>query len=138
MSRQMKFRIWDVQALRYLEEAVMWSVAKVPDELLPGQPPFVPFFTLALHSPDSKYAVEQWTGISDKDGTEVYEGDILSIPNDRNHCVRYSAVLARWQLAVTTTMDIDGLNSGAETLWAFYDTGTVIGNVHQNPELLFS
>lgn len=66
---------------------------------------------------------QQFTGLVDRDGIEIYEGDILSAPlNDL--CV------IEW--------DTDEYRFGVidEPYWYFDDQCKVIGNIYENPELV--
>lgn len=72
--------------------------------------------------------VGQYTGLTDKNGVKIFEGDILSIENQNPfkpsiEIVEFSKV--RWTAGV---MDLDEILNG----WLC----TIIGNIHENPELL--
>lgn len=73
--------------------------------------------------------VEQFTGLLDKNGKEIYDGDVVS----------YSAMRQGMSPAVVKWSDDGGywkLESKLPCLLHRADKAEVIGNIHENPELL--
>lgn len=86
---------------------------------------------------DSAYILMQYTGLKDKNGKDIYEGDIIFIKGetkllDIKGKVEYSNILA--QFIITNTGSI--VNE-AEPLGDYEEEDVEkIGNVYDNPELL--
>lgn len=75
--------------------------------------------------------VGQFTGIHDKNGKEIYEGDIVVIAGDIKGYVRYNARYWRYTVAAAD----EPLKTECIPLGRPEECWMVIGNIHDNPEL---
>lgn len=77
--------------------------------------------------------VGQYTGMKDKDGKEIYEGDVFHFTNEDGYectsTVRYDEVDGCF--SITESQYIYGVNYAIKHLNA-----NLIGNIHDNPKLL--
>ena len=124
--RRLEFRAWDIKRKTYNHEELLLA----PNgDILASR-------WQELREPESIYILEQYTGLKDKNGREVYEGDI----------VRYGRRL-RGIVPPESHTEIVSWRFGEEeyypccTTSGFYlpyseDGYEVIGNIHENPELI--
>ena len=85
--------------------------------------------------PDPCYdgEVQQWTGLVDRLGKEIYEGDIVEVANLHDENVQW------WSNGMAIPFPIEWRNHGFELPSSEEDIGfnwKVIGNIYENPELL--
>ena len=88
----------------------------------------------------------QYTGLKDRSGKEIYEGDILSSPNppscDLRHYVEWSDKYHGWQIISLPMSENKNKTDGCPQLWAGLSDANdfggfkIIGNLYENPELL--
>lgn len=76
--------------------------------------------------------VGQYTGLTDKNGVKIFEGDIITIPDSKKMglpaLIRYDYVRATYEVSRSGYNPLSLIDARE-----FYE---VIGNIHDNPELL--
>ena len=68
----------------------------------------------------------QWTGLCDREGNEIYEGDILRIFDEN-----YEIKINNTESKCFVNYGYPNKHNGSAPHWV-----EVIGNIHENPELL--
>jgi len=117
--RPIKFRAWD------LESKIMWC----HEELAAADPDGVMSFNSIIGGTSHGMVSMQFTGILDRNGVEVYEGDVLEESDEYLFEVVWDAAWAKFKLQWRTkAIQYPGWNRGKNM--------AVIGNIHQHPELL--
>lgn len=91
--------------------------------------------------------ISLYTGLNDKNGKEIYEGDILCIPQQgydhiKNEIIDFKNkyIHVEWELSEKHQSDRNGqsttLSSGFK-IRQNRNSIEVVGNIHKNPELLY-
>lgn len=80
--------------------------------------------------PTDDLVVMQFTGLTDINGFEIYEGDIVSVDGSGACEVK---ICSYWGVVY---VDSDGYDRQHADCVSEQDYPTIIGNIHQNPELL--
>lgn len=80
--------------------------------------------------------VGQFTGLTDKNGRKIFEGDILDFFSDDNlrEPDEHSYYAVRWHGTGLVVMDRHSCTDSLDEF--FCERCEVIGNIHDNPELL--
>ena len=116
-----KFRAWDSARMK-MQTHSKWVEFKVSAQgVLSAENYNLKGFT-------QKLPVMQFTGMQDPSGVDIYEGDIIDYGQGR------FAEIVKWKGRFT----MKGINfsDGTPSCIVDFYTYPVIGNIHQNPELL--
>ena len=115
--KELKFRAWDGKKM--IEDVIPVSDTDIV-ELFEHE-----------HQVTEVEAVEQYTGLKDKNGKEIYEGDIVTLDDE-------------WEVIKDTDCSVISFENGCFRVGGGYENEAgrylsdwrVIGNVHQNADLL--
>ena len=115
MTDRFKFRVWDKEFKQYwtdeeIKENAAWLLFPDNDNI-------------------ENIEIEQCTGIKDKNGKPVFEGDILSDYDGFKFLVRWNALELRYVFIPIS-------KNNSEDLDIYPNECELVGNIHENEELL--
>lgn len=123
MTREIKFRIWDkrLKQMNLTDKASFHQGQAVKfDFMIPWRDKIFA----------DEWVIMQYTGLKDRNGKEIYEGDILIDDEYPEEGIGYAKV--EWKNAGWIADPWFGTEEFAEEAKDY----EVIGNIHENPDLL--
>lgn len=124
--REIKFEAWDKKEKKMLSSADWLAI-----ELSGAIDIVTPYYTY-FRAEEDRYILRQYTGLKDKNGKEIHEGDIIEHCGER-YIVPSFIPLNRMYEAENVKSHYDGSDdwmSMSDVDWE------IIGNIYENPEFL--
>jgi uncharacterized phage protein (TIGR01671 family) len=125
--REIKFRVWDKKYNSYSEEPYYRLLLSKNGQVYNSE-------NDEWHKIDGRYVIQQFTGLTDKNGKEIYEGDIVESEKwvsigKYERCIG----IIEYQYCSFT---IDCIKEWSGSNAVLNGNATVIGNIYENPNLL--
>jgi hypothetical protein len=125
--RKIKFRVWDTRDKKMSVSFTLEEFANDQDgEMGNGD------FSLKNYCPESENILMQYTGIKDKNGKEIYDGDIVRSIQDWDHSIEQVSAVKQ----ITPVEWMWGCYGNINIALKYHKNTEVIGNIYENPELL--
>ncbi len=132
--REIKFRAWDRKFNKWIDGGYGFHIL---GESIHLGGLFSGYFRKLSDGRLSDIIITQYTGLKDKNGNEIYDGDVVGVHDDEMQGKIISRVswhekLGAWWL--------DGQYQFKEYLYEFDDSISleIIGNIYENSELLLN
>jgi len=133
MGREIKFRAWDKRTeqmfdhVDFLEEGRL--MVRMASKLAQGEPDVENAKGgIMLHTDDENFEFMQFTGLHDTNGKEIYEGDVVKALKHNDEKFTNEITWRGGSLWFGNWNWIEFQN--------IFRNIEVIGNIHENPELL--
>lgn len=128
-NREIKFRVWDKEYKEFsnwtnrdphfsvnTSQIFFWERVRRDDGSYDGD--------IILEDTNKRFVLQQFTGVKDRNGKDIFEGDIVNV-NGGNHIIEWrgAGFAATWS------------DYNLDTCWFVGGGPVVVGNIFENPEL---
>lgn len=119
-----KFRAWHNELCRMMSISDMWFNVDSLGEIGLNDAVMNDYITVS----PNEINLMQSTGLKDKNGKEIFEGDVVSIDTDE-----FDLLFVKYESGIYWLMDDEEC---VEHLSDYYKYVSIVGNIYENPELL--
>ena len=120
MSREIKFRAWDVATQEMITKGYDYQLRLIRSDV--GEDGYDGAIHQQTTKESDQYHLMQYTGLKDKNGVEIYEGDFIKYRND----------VGNTATNLDRVVTFEGGSFGIRNPRNY----EVIGNIYENRELL--
>lgn len=132
--REIKYRGKDLETGEWVYGSLFQSLEQYPAIAKPKPTADGKlFYCLTVVNPDT---VGQYTGLKDRNGKEIYEGDILLHEERYNLGLFKDYIKVEWKDAGYIATVLNNESKGLVEPLEYCTDYPVCGNIHDNPELL--
>lgn len=133
--REIKFRAWDKEEKFMLQDIQSMYDGSCNHKETEERYGWISCFDSFIDN--DNYVVMQYTGLKDKNGTEIYEGDIIGFEDytstESGYWEQQCTGVVEW---CDETVSFEVSNRLSAESYEVLDECLVIGNIYENPNLL--
>lgn len=144
-QREIKYEAWDGRGTMFvqvLDEVTDYGYVFVARDDLGKPPSEQVWYPFGIIMADPKWIKRQWTGLVDKCGKEIFEGDVVTMEGNPDPSAGDPVRLCVVEYHGPSLMYVDLHRSNEDSVESIIgvcsqdDGAEIIGNVFENPELI--